>query len=69
MQRSTSLPPTGLVRLSTILKHYQISQSGWYQGVKDGIYPKPIKAGNKSFWRAEDIHELIDKICAGAGQA
>lgn len=62
MQRSTSLPSTGLVRLPTVLSHFQISQSGWYQGIKDGIYPKPIKAGNKNFWRAEDIHTLIAQI-------
>jgi prophage regulatory protein len=69
MKKSLPLPPKGLVRLPTVLNHYQISQSGFYQGIKDGIYPKPIKAGNKSFWRAEDIHELIDKISAGEGQA
>lgn len=68
MLRSTSLPSTGLVRLPTVLNHFQISQSGWYQGIKDGIYPKPIKAGNKNFWRAEDIHALIEKITQNAGQ-
>jgi len=66
MQRSTSLPSTGLVRLPTVLQHFQISQSGFYQGIKDGIYPKPIKCGNKNFWRAEDIHALIERISKGA---
>jgi prophage regulatory protein len=64
---SLHLPQVGLVRLATILTHFQISRSGWYQGVKDGKYPKPIKAGNVSFWRAEDIHAVIEKTINGMG--
>lgn len=65
MERFTVLPKTGLVRLPTILNHYQISESGWHKGVQDGLYPKPIRVGRKSFWRAEDIHALIAQLSGG----
>lgn len=56
---SLPLPELGLVRLPTILQHFQISRGGWYAGVKTGLYPRPIKIGSKSFWNAKDIHNLI----------
>ena len=59
-----TLPKTGLVRLRTVLTHYQISETEWYDGIRAGIYPKPIKQGRKSFWKAEDIHALIAEISA-----
>lgn len=67
IQCSTILPKTGLVRKRTILTHYQLSESEWDKGVKDGLYKKPIKIGRKSFWRAEYIHELIEQLSNSAG--
>jgi len=43
-----------------------ISQSAWFLGVRTGIYPKPVKVGRRSFWRASDIRELLTKIRDGA---
>ena len=61
----TNLPETGFVRLSQILKVFPVSKSTWWQGVKDGRYPQPVKLGPKmTAWRAEDIHELIAKYGA-----
>lgn len=61
----TILPETGFVRLSQILKVFPVSKSTWWQGVKDGRYPQPVKLGPKmTAWRAEDIHELIAKYGA-----
>lgn len=62
MKHIKYLPEEGLVRLPSVLCHFQISRSGWYQGIKEGIYPSPIKVGNKSFWKANEIRELIKKI-------
>lgn len=57
------LPETGFVRLPEILRVFPVSKSTWWQGVKDGKYPKPIKLGPKmTAWRVEDIRELISSF-------
>jgi len=72
MQAST-LPEIGFVRLPQIVGDRSadppieplipISKSGWWQGVREGRYPKPVKLGpNTSAWRVEDIRALIKKI-------
>jgi predicted DNA-binding transcriptional regulator AlpA len=60
------LPKTGFVRLATILSAIPVSKSTWWAGVKTGRYPKSIKHGSSTFWRAEDIHALIESIAKGA---
>ncbi len=58
------LPPTGFVRLPGILAPHgpiPVSKSSWWQGVKDGCYPKPVKLGPRiTAWRVEDIRTLIN---------
>lgn len=40
-----------------------VSRSTWWQGVRDGIFPKPVKIGPRiSAWREEDIRELIERL-------
>ena len=42
-----------------------ISKSAWWEGVKQGKYPQPIKLGsNTTDWRSHDIQQLVDKLCA-----
>lgn len=57
--------PQGLLRLSSILAPagpIPVSRSTWWQGVKDGRFPQPIKLGPRvTVWRAEDIAALIEK--------
>jgi prophage regulatory protein len=56
------LPETGFLRLPTILRIFPIGRSTWWQGVKDGKFPKPIKLGKRTTaWRVEDIKALIEK--------
>lgn len=56
----TTLPETGYVRLSTILKIIPVSKSTWWAGVKDGRFPKSVKLSAKiTAWRVEDIRALI----------
>lgn len=39
-----------------------VSKSTWYQGIKTGRYPKPIKLGPRaSAWRGKYINALIDE--------
>ncbi len=61
MQTQNILPETGFVRVPTILKVLPIGRSSWWQGVKDGKYPKPIKLGERTTaWKVEDIKALIE---------
>ena len=66
------LPETGFLRLPQIIGDRKanppipalipVSKSTWWQGVKDGRYPKPVKLGERcTAWRVEDIRQLIDQ--------
>ena len=57
------LPLTGFMRLPQILQLIPISKSAWWQGCRDGRFPKPVKLGPKTTaWRIEDIAALIERI-------
>jgi prophage regulatory protein len=67
------LPQTGYVRLPQIIGNPKanppipavipISKSSWWQGVKDGRYPAPVKLGPRTTaWRVEDIRALIERM-------
>lgn len=64
MSNQSSFPQTGLVRLKSILAPagpIPVSASTWWQGVKDGRFPQPLKLGRATtVWRAEDIWDLIE---------
>jgi predicted DNA-binding transcriptional regulator AlpA len=62
MQNQNSLPETGFVRLSQIIpKIIPIGKSSWWQGIKDGKYPQPVKLGERTTaWRVGDIKALIE---------
>jgi len=64
MEKETyMLPQVGFVRLSEVLKLIPISKTSWHDGVKQGIYPSPIKlSARSSAYRVEDIRALIDKL-------
>lgn len=57
------LPAEGYVRLAQIIgqgKPIPISRSSWWRGVRDGVYPRPLKLGpNTTVWRVEDIRALL----------
>lgn len=39
-----------------------VSKSTWWEGVKSGRYPQPVKLGPRiTAWRASDIRALIKK--------
>lgn len=65
------LPETGFVRLSQIigdpkavppiLPLIPVKKSTWWQGVRDGRFPKPVKLGPRiTAWKVEDIRDLIN---------
>ncbi len=48
------------MRLPQILAIIPISRSAWWEGIKQGKYPRGIKLGAKTtVWRVEDIQALL----------
>jgi prophage regulatory protein len=56
------LPETGFLRLPTVLTLIPVGKTTWWNGVKTGRFPKPVKLGSRvTVWRAEDIRAWIDQ--------
>lgn len=71
MNDNSPIQPT-LLRLNQIIGDDKknippiipISKSAWWDGIKKGKYPKPIKlSANTTVWRSNHIKELIDSLC------
>lgn len=57
------IPETGFVRLSQVLNVIPVGKTCWWEGVKSGRFPKPIKLTERcTAWRAEDIRQLIKAL-------
>ncbi len=68
------IPEKGFLRLPQIIGNRKanppippiipVSKSTWWQGVKDGRYPQPVRTlGLRiTVWRAEDIRKLIEQV-------
>jgi prophage regulatory protein len=64
------LPETGFLRLSQIIGNPKaqppipaiipVKKSCWWDGVRAGRFPKPVKLGPRvTAWKVEDIRALI----------
>lgn len=64
------LPETGYLRLPQIIGNpnaeppipaiIPVGKSTWWEGVKSGRFPQPVKLGPRiTAWRVEDIRSLI----------
>lgn len=62
------LPETGFLRLSQIIGNpakgipplIPVKKSTWWQGVKEGRFPQPVKLGPRvTAWRVEDLRSFI----------
>lgn len=73
-----SLPATGFLRLSQIIGNKKaeppipplipVCASSWWNGVRNGRYPKPLKLGPRTtVWKVEDIRTLIDSATEQRG--
>ena len=51
-----------LLRISQIIPEIlPISKTSWWNGVKTGKYPQPVKLGERTTaWRESDIQKLIE---------
>lgn len=57
------IPETGFMRLPQVLSVIPVGKTSWWEGVRAGRFPKPIKLSTRcTAWRAEDIRELITKL-------
>lgn len=60
----------GLLRLKQVLEIIPVSKSTWWEGVKDGRFPQPVKLGpNTTAWHARDIITYIESLSAPAQEA
>lgn len=58
-----TIPETGFVRLRQVLGVIPIGKTCWWEGVKSGRYPKPVKLSPRcTAWKAEDIRQLIKQL-------
>ena len=58
-----TIPETGFIRLAQVLTVIPVGKTCWWEGVKSGRFPKPVKLSERcTAWRAEDIHLLIHRI-------
>ena len=68
----SQIPEEGYLRLKQILGNpnstpaippiIPVSKSSWWDGIKSGKYPKPLKLGSRTtVWRVKDIRKLIDQ--------
>jgi prophage regulatory protein len=61
----TETRPSRLIRLKEVLRLIPISRSTWWDGVRSGRYPAPVKLGPRlTCWRLHDVLEL-SKRAAG----
>jgi predicted DNA-binding transcriptional regulator AlpA len=59
----SAIPPTGFLRLKQVLALVPISKSSWWEGCKEGRFPKPVKLGPRTTaWKAEDIAALVKSL-------
>lgn len=70
------LPETGFIRLTQIIGNPKakppipavipVSKSTWWEGVKSGRYPQPVRTLGRRItaWRVEDIRALIMRASA-----
>lgn len=51
------------LRLHAVLRIMGLSRSAWYDGVRTGRFPKPVKLTRRtSAWRAADIRALVARL-------
>lgn len=57
------IPETGFLRLPQVLSVIPLGKTCWWEGVKSGRFPKPVKLSARcTAWRAEDIRDLIKTL-------
>ncbi|HVN89192.1 MAG TPA: AlpA family phage regulatory protein [Candidatus Binataceae bacterium] len=64
---ASHIDSAALLRLPQVLTLIPVSKSTWWNGVRQGKFPRPVKLGQRTTcWRASDILALIDQAAAEA---
>lgn len=59
----SNIPEIGFVRLPQVLEVIPIGKTCWWEGVKAGRFPQPVKLSARcTAWKAEDIRLLIQQL-------
>jgi len=62
-----NIPEMGFLRLPQVLSVIPLGKTCWFDGVKSGRFPKPVKLSARcTAWRAEDIRDLITRLSEGS---
>ena len=68
-QHPRPLPQEGFVRLPQVLHVLGIGKTTFWEGIKTGRFPAPVKLGPRTaVWRVEDIRNLISHISQSGPQ-
>jgi len=74
MQNTSRIDPNGLYRVKSIVRTkngppplIDVSPATWWEGVRVGRFPAPVRNGSMTFWRGSDLLSLIEGM--GGGQA
>lgn len=60
---AANIPTSGFLRLPQVLAIVPVSKSTWWEGCKNGRFPKPVKLTPRTTaWRAEDIAALVETL-------
>jgi len=73
MSSIKNMPETGFAKLKQIIGDpkaippippiYPVSKSTWWEGVRTGRFPEPVKIGlNSTAWKWSDIRDLCARI-------
>lgn len=53
-----------LLRIHQVLERIPVSKTTWYDGIKKGRYPAPVRLTPRtSAWLESDIDGLIERLC------
>jgi prophage regulatory protein len=56
------IDPRALLRLPQVLALFPVGRSTWWEGVRTGKFPQPVKlTAHTTAWRASEIFDLIAK--------
>lgn len=63
------LPEVGFIRVDHVLHLLGIAKTTLYEGMANGIFPKPHKLTSRtSVWAVDEIRAFIDKVKSGENQ-
>ena len=53
-----------LLRIHQVLERIPVSKTTWYDGIRKGRYPAPVRLTPRtSAWLESDIDGLIERLC------